>query len=157
MRSSKSLELAVGVFVALGLAALLMLALRVSDFGSLGKDDGYRIVARFENIGGLKVRAPVSVAGVRIGRVVGIAIDQNSYQAVVTLAIASHYQLPKDSSASVLTAGLLGEQYVGIEAGGDEAMLKAGDEIKLTQSALVLERLIGQFLFKTAESKEIKP
>ena len=147
----KNLELMVGLFMALGLAAFLLLALKVSDLTSIGNDQGYRITARFENIGGLKVRAPVTLGGVRIGRVIGIDLDRQSYEAVVTLSIDSRYdRLPTDSGASILTSGLLGEQYVGLEPGGMESYLKDGSVIKLTQSALVLEKLIGRVLTSTA-------
>ncbi|MCC8993166.1 MAG: outer membrane lipid asymmetry maintenance protein MlaD [Candidatus Contendobacter sp.] len=147
----KNLELMVGLFVALGLAAFLILALKVSDLTSLGNDQGYRITARFENIGGLKVRAPVTLSGVRIGRVVGIDLDPQSYEAVVTLSIdPRHNRLPTDSGASILTSGLLGEQYVGLEPGGMDDYLKDGSVIRLTQSALVLEKLIGRVLTSTA-------
>ena len=143
----KNLELMVGLFVALGLAAFLLLALKVSDLTRIGENEGYRITARFENIGGLKVRAPVTVGGVRIGRVVGIELDPQSYEAVVTLSIDPKYhRLPTDSSASILTSGLLGEQYVGLEPGGMDDYLKNGGTLKLTQSALVLEKLIGRML-----------
>jgi phospholipid/cholesterol/gamma-HCH transport system substrate-binding protein len=139
MVTIKKLELAVGIFVALGLAAFFMLAMKVSNIAELGEDKGYKITARFENIGGLKVRAPVTLGGVRIGRVVGIDLDSRSYEAVVTLSIDPKYdQLPTDSSASILTSGLLGEQYVGLEPGGMDEYLKNGGALKLTQSALVL-------------------
>lgn len=147
----KNLELMVGLFMALGLAAFLLLALKVSDLTSIGNDQGYRITARFENIGGLKVRAPVTLGGVRIGRVIGIDLDRQSYEAVVMLSIDPRYdRLPTDSGASILTSGLLGEQYVGLEPGGMESYLKDGSVIKLTQSALVLEKLIGRVLTSTA-------
>ena len=153
----KNLELMVGLFVALGLAAFLLLALKVSDLTRIGENEGYRITARFENIGGLKVRAPVTVGGVRIGRVVGIELDPQSYEAVVTLSIDPKYhQLPTDSSASILTSGLLGEQYVGLEPGGMEDYLKNGGALKLTQSALVLEKLIGR-MFTNAASGDAPP
>lgn len=147
MASSKRMELAVGVFVVLGVAALLMLALKVSDLTSLREEASYHISAQFDNIGSLKVRAPVTLAGVRIGRVSSIRVDPQSYRAVVVLSIENQYnQLPKDTSASILTTGLVGEQYIGLEPGGDENLLKEGDTLKLTQSALVIERLIGHFL-----------
>lgn len=147
----KNLELAVGLFVALGLAAFLMLALKVSDLTSFGDEKGYRITAKFENIGGLKVQAPVTLSGVRVGRVVGIGLDPQSYEAVVTLLINPKYdQLPDDSSASILTAGLLGEQYIGLDPGGMDTYLKNGGTIKLTQSALVLEKLIGRLFANIA-------
>lgn len=147
----KKLELAVGFFIVLGLAAFLMLALKVSDLTSIGDDKGYRVTARFENIGGLKARAPVTLGGVRIGRVVGIDLDPHSYEAIVTLSIDPKYaQLPVDSSASILTSGLLGEQYVGLEPGGMDSYLKDGSALKLTQSALILEKLIGRVLTNVA-------
>lgn len=149
--AQKNLELAVGGFVALGTAAFFMLALQVSDLTSLGDDRGYRVMARFENIGGLRVRAPVTMGGVRIGRVVGIELDPQTYEAVVTLAIDPQYdQLPVDSSASILTSGLLGEQYIGLEPGGMDSHLTEGGTLRLTQSALVLEKLIGRMLTNTA-------
>ena len=143
----KRLEFVVGLFVAFGIAAFFMLATKVSDITTLGDDHGYTINASFEDIGGLKVRAPVTLAGVRIGRVAAISIDKQSYEAIVKLAINSEYdQLPIDTGASILTSGIVGEQYVGLEPGGSDDYLKDGDIIKLTQPALVLERLIGRFL-----------
>lgn len=154
----KNLELAVGFFIALGLAAFLMLALKVSDLTSIGDDKGYRVTARFENIGGLKARAPVTLGGVRIGRVVAIDLDSHSYEAVVTLSIDPKYnQLPTDSSASILTSGLLGEQYVGLEPGGMDSYLKDGGTLKLTQSALILEKLIGRVLTNVAAGDQPPP
>ena len=158
----KNLELLVGIFVALGVAAFLLLALKVSDLTRIGENDGYRVLAHFENIGGLKVRAPVTLGGVRIGRVVGVHLDPQSFEAVVTLAIDPRYdRLPTDSSASIFTAGLLGEQYVGLEPGGMESYLTDGSVIKLTQSALVLEKLIGRMVTDRAaagaETKEQAP
>lgn len=147
----KNLELVVGVFVALGIAAFFLLALQVSDLTSLGNDRGYRITARFENIGGLRVRAPVTMGGVRIGRVVGIDLDPQTYEAVVTLSIEPRFdQIPTDSSASILTSGLLGEQYIGLEPGGMDSYLTQGSTLRLTQSALVLEKLIGRMLTNAA-------
>ena len=148
MKQSRSVEIFVGLFVAAGLAALFMLAMQVSNL-SMGSDDaGYDVTARFENIGGLKVRSAVTMAGVKIGRVSGIGFDPQTYEAVVTLHISDKYnKLPADTSANIFTAGLLGEQYVGLEPGGDMEVLKQGSEIMLTQSAMVLEQLIGQFLF----------
>ncbi|HHW78565.1 MAG TPA: outer membrane lipid asymmetry maintenance protein MlaD [Xanthomonadaceae bacterium] len=151
MVTLKKLELAVGVFVALGLAAFFMLAMKVSNIAELGEDKGYKVIARFENIGGLKVRAPVTLGGVRIGRVVGIDLDLGSYEAIVTFSIDPKYdRLPTDSSASILTSGLLGEQYVGLEPGGMESYLRDGSTLKLTQPALVLEKLIGRMLTNAA-------
>ncbi|HLA75509.1 MAG TPA: outer membrane lipid asymmetry maintenance protein MlaD [Gammaproteobacteria bacterium] len=152
----KTLEITVGLFIAAGLAALLVLALKVSNVSAFSDNSGYVLKAKFENIGGLKVRSPVTVAGVRVGRVASIGFDDVSQQAVVTLSINHNFdKLPSDTSASIFTSGLLGEQYIGLEPGGDPKNLKNGDEIKLTQSALVLEQLIGQFLFnKAAEGKD---
>jgi phospholipid/cholesterol/gamma-HCH transport system substrate-binding protein len=149
--NTKSVEIGVGVFVALGLAALLMLAMKVSNLAELTAPDGYQLTARFENIGGLKVRAPVTMAGVRVGRVTEIDFDDNTYQAVVGFSVNPRYaRIPLDTSASIFTAGLLGEQYIGLEAGGDEEFLTEGGEILLTQSAIVLEQVIGQFLYSKA-------
>lgn len=151
----RTLELGVGVFVALGLAALTFLAFRVGNLSGGDIDGGYRLKARFDNIGGLKVKAPVTVAGVRVGRVADIGFDPQDFQAVVTLTIDPRYNgLPKDTGASILTAGLLGEQYIGLEPGGAPEPLREGDELKLTQSALVLEQIIGQFLFSKAEGDQ---
>lgn len=148
---TRTVEIGVGVFVALGMAALFMLAMRVSNLGALTDVGGYQLKARFDNIGGLKVRAPVRMAGVRVGRVSAIGFDDNTYEAVVTLSMMPQYaRLPTDTSASIFTAGLLGENYIGLEAGGDDRFLKEGDEIQLTQSAIVFEQLIGQFLFSKA-------
>lgn len=153
MMQVKTLEIWVGVFVAAGLAALFMLAMQVSNLTVVGDDKGYTITARFENISGLKVRSPVTMAGVRIGRVTAIDFDPQTFQAVVSMRIgASYNQLPVDTSAAVLTSGLVGEKYVGLEPGGDMDVLKDGGEIKLTQSTLVLEQMIGKFLFDKAES-----
>jgi len=144
------MEILVGVFVALGLGALFVLAMKVSnlgDFGGLGGSDGYHVQARFENIGGLKVKAPVTVSGVRVGRVTDIRYDSREFNAVVTMTIAPEYNaFPIDTSASIYTAGLLGEQYIALEPGAEEDVLKDGDVIEHTQSALVLENIIGQFL-----------
>lgn len=148
--SRKLLDIWVGFFVILGFAALLFLALRVGNLSSANFAETYQLAARFDNIGGLKVRGPVKSAGVVVGRVSDIRFDSESYEALVTLTIDSRYQFPKDTFASILTAGLLGEQYVGLDAGGDEKMLKAGDVFSKTQSAVVLEKLIGQFMFNKA-------
>ncbi len=147
----RTIEIIVGLFIAAGLAALLVLAMKVSNLGSYSDEGGYELKAKFENIGGLKVRSKVTVAGVRIGRVEKIGIDQDTQEALVTLRINPEYKLTTDTNASIFTSGLLGEQYIGLEPGGDTQMLKQGDEIKLTQSALVLEKLISQFLFSKAE------
>lgn len=151
MFQNRTLEITVGVFVALGFAALFILALKVSNLSTFGDVDGYPLEARFDNIGGLKVQSPVTMAGVRVGRVETIGFDSDTYEAVVTLKIDKQYdRLPLDSSASIFTSGLLGEQYIALEAGGDPAHLKANDQLTMTQSALVLEQMIGQFLFKSA-------
>ena len=161
MLQTRTLEVSVGIFIALGFAALLVLAIKVSNFnvfGNLNADNSYQITAKFTNVGSLKSGAPVTIAGVRVGRVTAIGIDKASQEALVTLNIEnSHRDIPADTSASILTAGLLGEQYVGLEPGGDETLLKNGDQITLTQSALVLEKIIGEFLFsKAAEGKDKK-
>lgn len=155
---SKSVEIMVGLFVAAGLAALFMLAMKVSNLASFTDEKGYTLVAHFDNIGGLKVRSPVTLAGVRVGRVAAIDYDLANYQARVRFTVnAAINKLPVDTTASIFTAGLLGEQYLGLEPGADDKYLKAGDEIKLTQSAMVMEQLIGQFLFnKAAESNSDK-
>jgi phospholipid/cholesterol/gamma-HCH transport system substrate-binding protein len=151
MFQSKSVEILVGVFVAAGLGALFVLAMKVSNLSAFSDEGGYPLIARFENIGGLKERAQVTMAGVRIGRVEKIGFDNEIFEAVVTLKINDKYQLPKDTSASILTSGLLGEQYVALEPGGDMENMQPNDQFKVTQSALVLEKMISQFLFKTAE------
>lgn len=144
-------DLLVGLFVLLGFAALVFLALRAGNMSSaVGLGDTYRTTARFDNIGGLKPRAAVRSAGVVVGRVEAIAFDDKSYQAEVVLALDVRYKFPKDSSVKILTSGLLGEQYLGLTPGGDEEMLAEGDRITLTQSAVVLENLIGQFLYGKA-------
>ncbi|KIF80333.1 outer membrane lipid asymmetry maintenance protein MlaD [Noviherbaspirillum autotrophicum] len=151
----KSLDLWVGMFVLLGAAALFFLALKAGNMSSLSLQATYPVVTKFDNIGGLKPRAPVKSAGVVVGRVGDIKFDDKTFQAVVTLNLDSSYKFPKDSSAKILTSGLLGEQYIGLEAGGDTNNLAAGDRITMTQSAIVLENLISQFLFsKAAEGKE---
>jgi phospholipid/cholesterol/gamma-HCH transport system substrate-binding protein len=149
--NSRTVEIWVGVFVALGIAALFMLAMQVSNLGTLSRNDGYIITAGFENVGGLKVRAPVTVSGVRVGRVDAIDYDHHSFEAVVSLRIdAKHDSFPQDTSASIYTSGLLGEQYVALEPGGSLENLKDGDRVQLTQSALVMEQVIGQFLYSMA-------
>lgn len=153
----KSLDLWVGLFVLLGAVALFFLAMKAGNMSSLSFEQSYSVVTRFDNIGGLKPRAPVKSAGVVVGRVADIKFNDKTFQATVTLELESRYQFPKDTSAKILTSGLLGEQYVGLEAGGDTANLAAGDKITMTQSAMVLENLISQFLFsKAAEGKEEK-
>lgn len=151
----KSLDLWVGLFVLLGAAALFFLAMKAGNMSSLSFEKTYPVITKFDNIGGLKPRAPVKSAGVVVGRVDDIKFDDKTYQAVVTLELETSYKFPKDTSAKILTSGLLGEQYIGLEAGGDLNNLAAGDTIRMTQSAMVLESLIGQFLYsKAAEGKE---
>lgn len=148
--SRTTLDLWVGFFVAVGLGALLFLALKVGNMASANSGDTYPIHARFDNIGGLKVRGAVKSAGVVVGRVAEIRFDPEAYLAVVTINVDSRYKFPRDTFATINTSGLLGEQYIGFEVGGDTAMLKAGDTIKKTQSAVVLEKLISQFMFNKA-------
>ena len=146
-----SLDLWVGFFVLAGLAALIFLSIKVANLGSaFSNTSSYRVQASFDNIGGLKVRAPVKSAGVVVGRVEAITLDSKTFEALVTIHIDSRYSFPKDTFASVLTSGLLGEQYIGLDAGGDDVKLKDGDKIAKTQSAVVLEKLISQFLFSKA-------
>jgi len=152
-----TIDVWVGTFVAAGFAALLFLALKVGNMASFSLDKTYDVQAKFANIGGLKPRAAIKSAGVVVGRVSNIQFDNTSFEAIVTFTIDAKYQFPKDTSAKILTSGLLGEQYVGLEAGGDSEMLKDGGSVRLTQSAVVLENLISQFLFnKAAEEKEPK-
>ena len=141
------LDLWVGLFVIAGIAALLFLALKVGSMSAVNTSDSYVVVARFENIGGLKPRAPVKSAGVVVGRVADVRFDNEAYEAAVTLRLDKRYAFPKDTSAAIMTSGLLGEQYIGLEAGGDSVKLKDKDRILITQSAVVLENLIGQFLY----------
>ena len=151
--AKRNIEILVGLFVLLGLLALVFVALKAANLTSFSGGDTYALSARFDNIGGLKARAPVRSAGVVVGRVTGITLDAKSYQGVVTLDVDRRFQFPKDSAAKILTAGLLGDQYIGIEPGGDDKNLQAGDTIAQTQSAVVLENLIGQFLTgKAAEA-----
>jgi phospholipid/cholesterol/gamma-HCH transport system substrate-binding protein len=152
-----TIDLWVGVFVTAGVVALFALALKVGNATTVSASNGYSVYAEFDNIGGLKVRAPVKSAGVVVGRVDGIVLDQQKYLAKVTVRVDNRYKFPKDTTAAILTSGLLGEQYIGLEAGGDTANLAPGDRIKLTQSAVVLEKLIGQFLYgKAAEGNGTK-
>ena len=151
MQRSKS-DLWVGLFVLIGAAALLFLALQSANLLSLNFQSTYRLTAKFDNIGGLKPNAAVKSSGVVVGRVESITFDDKSYQALVTMAMDSRYAFPKDSSLKILTSGLLGEQYIGIEAGADAKMLVAGDTVTNTQSAVVLENLISQFLYSKAAS-----
>ena len=145
------LDLWVGLFVIAGIAALLFLTLKVGSMSAVNASNSYEVVARFDNIGGLKPRAPVKSAGVVVGRVADIRFDNETYEAVVTLRLDKRYAFPKDTSAAIMTSGLLGEQYIGLEAGGDSVLLKDKDRILLTQSAVVLENLIGQFIYGKAQ------
>ncbi|MCO4891997.1 outer membrane lipid asymmetry maintenance protein MlaD [Cupriavidus sp. WGtm5] len=145
-----TLDFWVGLFVAAGFVALLFLALKAGNMSAFSFQDTYSVQARFDNIGGLKPRAPVKSAGVVVGRVAAIRFDDKTYQATVEMSLETRYQFPKDTSAKILTSGLLGEQYIGLEAGGDTAMLGNGARITMTQSAVVLENLIGQFLYNKA-------
>lgn len=156
MTVSKNIEILVGVFIAIGLLALFFLAMQVSNLGTLNTGESYQVTANFDNIGSLKVKAPVTMAGVEVGRVSDITYDKNIFQAKVTLSIYEAYDhIPEDTFAKILTAGLLGEQYVGLDPGGSETLLRDGSRIEITQSALVLEEIVGQFIFsKAQESKE---
>jgi len=148
----KNIDLMVGLFMLMGITALLVLALRVGNLGSERVTATYNVETHFDNIGGLKQKAPVKSAGVLVGRVTNIMFDNDKFQAVVTLTLDRRYKFPKDTSASILTSGLLGEVYIGLDAGGDDKELQNGDKITISQSAVVLERLIGQFMFgKAAE------
>lgn len=154
MQHSKTQDTLVGLFVAIGIAALFYMALQISNLGSYSSSSSYSVSARFQNSGGLKVKSPVSVAGVRIGRVSAISLDQESHEAVVEMRIESQYKnLPDDSSASIYTAGLLGEQYVNIDPGSSEEYLKDKSKIDITSSAIVLEEMIGKFMMNKAEGK----
>jgi len=152
--NTRNIEILVGLFIVMAVLAMVMLSLKVSNLASYGSDDDvYEIRAEFENIGGLKVRSPVSAGGVRVGKVADISYNNEQFTAVVTMSIEDGYQFPLDTSASILTAGLLGEQFVGLEPGGDEEFLAQGGEIELTQSALVLEQIIGQLLYSKAQEE----
>jgi len=156
MMTRRELDLWVGIFAVAGIGALLFLSLKVANLASFTNSDSYQIKAKFDNIGGLKVRAAVKSAGVVVGRVGEIRFDNESFEAVVTMNLDSRFQFPKDSSAKILTSGLLGEQYIGLSPGGDSANLKSGDSLKLTQSAVVLENLISQFLYSKAAEGDAK-
>lgn len=148
----KTIDLWVGIFMLMGVVGLLFLSLRVGNLGEDRPSSTYVVEAKFSNIGGLKAKAPVKSAGVLVGRVSDIKFDNDRFQASVSLTMDKRYSFPKDTSASILTSGLLGEVYIGLEPGGDDKKLGNGDKISLTQSAVVLERLIGQFMFgKAAE------
>ena len=155
MMNRRTIDMWVGVFVMIGFGALLFLALKVANLASFSAAESYQVKAKFDNIGGLKIRAPVKVAGVVIGRVSDVRFENETFEAVVSFSVDKRYQFPRDTSAKILTSGLLGEQYIGLAAGGDTVNLKDGDTLKLTQSAVVLENLISQFLYsKAADSKE---
>lgn len=145
-----TMDLWVGLFVAAGIGALLVLALKVGNMGTYSAAQSYTLVGNFENIGGLRPKAPVKSAGVVVGRVTDIQFNPQTFDAAVTMNIDSRYQFPKDTFASILTSGLLGEQYISLAAGGEETMLKNGDKVMKTNSALVLEEMIGRFLFDKA-------
>ncbi len=151
-----TLDLWVGLFVCAGIGALLILALKVGNMSGFSAAATYEVSANFDNIGGLKPRAPVKSSGVVVGRVTEITFDDRKFMAKVTISLDRRYQFPKDTTASILTAGLLGEQYIGLVAGGDPANLAEGDSIRLTQSAVVLENLISQFLYSKAAEGETK-
>jgi len=155
MQHTNTQDTLVGLFVASGIIGLFFLAMQVSNLSSFVSDDSYTITARFENSGGLKVKSPVSAAGVKIGRVTAINFDPKSFESVVKMSINSKYNsLPDDTTASIFTAGLLGEQYVNLDAGGSDTPLKNNGKIEITQSAIILEKALGQFLFKSAEEKK---
>ena len=155
MQHTRNQDTLVGLFVAAGIAGLFFLAMQVSNLSSFSDEDSYTVIAKFENSGGLKVKSPVSAAGVKIGKVTSITFDPKTYKSVVEISINSKYNtLPDDTTASVFTAGLLGEQYVNLEPGGSDDYLKKGGEIEITQSAIILEKAIGQFLFKSAAEEK---
>jgi phospholipid/cholesterol/gamma-HCH transport system substrate-binding protein len=154
MQTSRTVEILVGVFIALGMAAFFMLAMKVSNISEFTEKDVYQLKARFDNIGGLKVRSAVRIGGVRIGRVIDISYDNKRLEAVVTMNInRDNNKIPNDSSASIYTAGLLGEQYVSLQPGGSEEFFADGDIVDETQSAFVLERMVGKFLIQEAEKQ----
>jgi phospholipid/cholesterol/gamma-HCH transport system substrate-binding protein len=155
MMNRRTIDMWVGLFVMIGFGAVLFLALKVANLSSFSSAESYQVKAKFDNIGGLKIRAAVKVAGVVIGRVNDVRFENETFEAVVSFSVDKRYQFPRDTSAKILTSGLLGEQYIGLAAGGDTVNLKDGDTLKLTQSAVVLENLISQFLYsKAADSKE---
>lgn len=155
MMQSKAVETTVGVFIALGIAAIVVLAMKVSNMSTLGSDGGYQISANFDNIGGLKVRSPVKMAGVLVGRVSEVSFDDDTYEAVAVMTIDAKYaKIPEDTTANIYTAGLLGEQYISLDAGGAEDYLQEGGMIEITQSAVVLEQVIGQVLYDKASGDD---
>jgi phospholipid/cholesterol/gamma-HCH transport system substrate-binding protein len=158
MNRNRAVDFWVGLFALAGIAALLFIALRAANASSFSTEPGITVKGRFTNIGGLKIRAPVRSAGVVVGRVTQITFDSQTFEAVVSFTVNVKYPFPKDTSAQILTSGLLGEQYIGLTAGGDTANLKDGDTLQITQSAVILENLIGQFLYsKAAEGGTDKP
>lgn len=150
---SKKTDFLVGLFVLLGFLAVLFLALKAGNLSAFSFEKTYQVTAKFDNVGSLKIRAPVKSNGVVVGRVASIDFDNQEFRAVVTLNMEAKYAFPKDTSATIQTAGLIGEQYIGLNAGGEEENLANGDEIVYTQSALVLEDLVSKFLFSTAEKE----
>lgn len=155
MSNSRILEISVGIFVAAGIAALLVLAVNVSNVGGFSSGKQYTITANFDNISGLKRRSSVAIAGVNVGRVINISVDPVTFEAVVEMTLDSSFnEVPVDSSAGIYTAGLLGEKYIGIEPGGAPDFLEDGSVIRLTQSSIVLEKLISQFLFSQSDKEE---
>jgi phospholipid/cholesterol/gamma-HCH transport system substrate-binding protein len=153
----KNLEILVGLFVLVGICAIAFLAMKAANLGSFSAGSTYTLTARFDNIGGLKARAPIRSAGVAVGRIGSIEFDNKTFQGVVTMQIDSRYEFPADTSAKIQTAGLLGDQYIGLTPGGDDKNLQPGDVIKMTQSAIVLENLIGQMLYgRAADSGDAK-
>ncbi len=150
------IDLWVGLFVVAGLAAVLVLAMKVGNLSTFNVSESYALQADFDNIGGLKARAPVKSAGVVVGRVTSISFDNASFRARVSMVVDKRYQFPKDTFAKILTAGLLGEQYIGLDPGGDEVKLKSGDKIAMTQSAVVLESLISSFMYNKAADGDAK-
>ena len=146
-----TIDLWVGVFVVAGIGAMVMLAMKVGNLGTYNVSEAYQVHAYFSNIGGLKPKASIKSAGVLVGRVTDITLDTERYEAKVVMSLDKRYQFPKDTFANILTSGLLGEQYIGLMPGGDEEMLKNGEQLKKTQSAVVLEELIGKFLYSKAE------
>lgn len=156
MMSRKELDLWVGIFVAMGFGAMLFFALKVANLSTFSTGQTYEVIAKFDNIGGLKRSAPVKSSGVVVGRVTDVSFDNQTFEAVVRFALDSRIQFPKDTSAKILTSGLLGEQYIGLAAGGDSVNLKSGDTLKITQSAVVLENLISQFLYSKAAEGDNK-
>src|SRR3989338_5147430 len=146
-----TIDLWVGVFVVAGIGALVMLAMKVGNLGTYNVSEAYQVHAYFSNIGGLKPKASIKSAGVLVGRVTDITLDTERYEAKVVMSLDKRYQFPKDTFANILTSGLLGEQYIGLMPGGDEQMLKNGEQLKKTQSAIVLEEMIGKFIYNKAD------